>query len=212
MSAVDTVHCLMTVLFTAAAIHLVRWFVVSRDAGWRERVDHLLHAVMALAMAVMPWHWGEWLSHPAPIVFFLTAALWFPLTAVRRRRVSLMRAVAGRLPSAAGMSAMAWMTWMAWQGHAAARASHEIVAGGPTLAHPVGDHRHVAPVSDPAQAVTATLALILLASALAWLIRIMPDLRADVALPQACDDDDLYRRFWHGAMALGTAIMLFMPH
>jgi hypothetical protein len=210
MSAVDTVHCMLAALFTAAAVHGLHRVVASRDAGWRERVDHLLHTVMALAMAVMPWGWGGWWHHPAQVVFFLAAALWFPLTAVRRQRGPLLRAVAGRLPFTAGMAAMAWM---AWQGYAVAGASHEVLAGGSTLAHPAGAGRHVAPTSDLAQTVTAALALILLASALAWLIRIMPDLCADVASPPTdSDGDGLYGRFWHGAMALGTAIMLFMPH
>ncbi len=75
----------------------------------RDRGDHLLHTVMALAMAVKPWNGGGMLPE-APTTFFTAAALWFPLTAVSRQRQFELTDVARRLPYAAGMAAMAWMT------------------------------------------------------------------------------------------------------
>ncbi|MER7693287.1 hypothetical protein [Streptomyces sp. NPDC097610] len=58
MSAIDVVSCMLTALFTAAAVRALRAAPVSRSLGRRSRVDHLLHTAMALAMAVMPWNCG----------------------------------------------------------------------------------------------------------------------------------------------------------
>ncbi|RPK72333.1 hypothetical protein EES45_33285 [Streptomyces sp. ADI97-07] len=59
MSAPDVVYCMLTVLFVAASIHGLRQGLLRQESGWRSRVDHLLHAAMALAMAAMPWSWGR---------------------------------------------------------------------------------------------------------------------------------------------------------
>src|SRR5690349_20786825 len=109
MRATDVVHLMLTALFAAAAGHAVYRGVMSYGVGWRGRGDQLLHTAMALTMAVMPWSREALLPHPVGTVFFTTAALWFPLTAVRRRHEARLGAVAGRLPFTAGMAAMAWM-------------------------------------------------------------------------------------------------------
>ncbi|MFF7597698.1 hypothetical protein [Streptomyces mirabilis] len=58
MSATDVVRCMLTALFAAGAVHALWCGLLSRSSGWRSRGDHLLHTVMALAMAVMPWNGG----------------------------------------------------------------------------------------------------------------------------------------------------------
>ncbi|WP_316741491.1 DUF5134 domain-containing protein [Streptomyces sp. MK7] len=83
MSAADVVDCMLTALFVAAALRSLRQAVLFRSQQRRGRVDHLLHAVMALAMAVMPWNVGRMPSGIPQTAFFAAAALWFPLTADR---------------------------------------------------------------------------------------------------------------------------------
>ncbi|MGW4136262.1 DUF5134 domain-containing protein [Streptomyces mirabilis] len=183
MSASDVVRCMLTALFAAGAVHAMWCGLLSRSSGWRSRGDHLLHTVMALAMAVMPWNGGGMLPE-AQTTFFAAAALWFPLTAVSRQRQFELTDVTRRLPYAAGMAAMAWMTH---------------------LGHSTG--------SKAGGVVTGMLALYLLACALRSLTRDMPVLRrAPGTADSSTGIRAPYTHFWHGSMALGTVIMLLMHH
>ncbi|MFJ6070939.1 DUF5134 domain-containing protein [Streptomyces sp. NPDC093065] len=210
MSATDTVHGMLSVLFAAAVVHGLRQAVSSRTPGWRGRVDHLLHTAMALAMAVMPWSWGGVLPEPPQTVFFAAAALWFPLSAAGPLRDLRPGMVARRLPQAAGMAAMAWMT------HSMAGSSHDTLAGGLPEAHHSAGSAHPAGETTAADAVGAALALLLLAYALWSLTRDMPALRTPRLVEThgtgAPGTRHPYARFWEGSMALGTAVMLLMPH
>ncbi|GGJ61300.1 DUF5134 domain-containing protein [Streptomyces brasiliensis] len=150
MSATDAVHALLTALFVGAAAYAVRHALETPGAAWRGRVDHLLHAAMAVAMAAMPW--GPTLPRTGQTVFFTAAALWFPLTPVRRPRESLPAATARRLPYALGMAAMVWML-------RTPHATHHAPAEGE---------------STTGSLVTAALALCLLTCALRSLTRDMP--------------------------------------
>ncbi|MFD7599489.1 DUF5134 domain-containing protein [Streptomyces mirabilis] len=183
MSASDVVRCMLTALFAAGAVHALWCGLLSRSSGWRSRGDHLLHTVMALAMAVMLWNVGGMLPE-ARTIFFAAAALWFPLTAVSRQRQFELTDVARRLPYTAGMAAMAWMTY---------------------LGHSTG--------SKAGGVVTGVLALYLLACALRSLTRDMPVLRrAPGTADSSTGIRAPYTHFWHGSMALGTVIMLLMHH
>ncbi|MGW1544468.1 DUF5134 domain-containing protein [Streptomyces sp. NPDC002309] len=207
MSASDAVYCMLTAVFTAGAVHGLWHGVMSRNIGWRGRGDHLLHTAMALAMAVMPWSWGRLLHHTAQVAFFAVAALWFPLTAACRHQESRLAATVRRLPYTAGMAAMAWTA------HTAAGPSHEDLAEAFPAAHHTTGLGHTAGPSAAAEAITAVLALYLLACALWSLIRVMPALRTTphpAAGPHAGQEP--YGHFWDGSMALGTVIMLLMPH
>ncbi|MGW7622954.1 DUF5134 domain-containing protein [Streptomyces antimycoticus] len=121
-------HVILTVIFALAASHALRHGVRSPGTGRRERVDHLLHFVMAVAMAAMAWSPGRSLSGRTVTVLFTAAALWFPLTALHHRTA----AIAGRLQPAAGMAAMAWMLR---RPHGRAVPSHETLGGGVPVAH-----------------------------------------------------------------------------
>ncbi|MFJ4624393.1 DUF5134 domain-containing protein [Streptomyces sp. NPDC088812] len=180
---VDLVHLMLTVLFAVVAVHALWQGVRSRRTGRRDRVDHLLHCVMALAMAAMPWSLGHSLPGRTTAVLFTAAALWFPLTALSLRTADTdtTAAIAARLPPAAGMAAMAWML----------RAPHGRVV-------PVG--------------VTALLTAFLLACAVRSLTRPMPSLRIATAPAHRAAATDPYGHSRDGAMALGTALMLLMPH
>ncbi|MFI6017582.1 DUF5134 domain-containing protein [Streptomyces sp. NPDC051287] len=202
MNASGVVHGMLTVLFTATAVHGVHRAVAPRRAGWRERGDQLLHAAMAATMAAMPWSHGASLPHPAETAFFTVAALWFPVTAIHRDHGSRLAALARRLPPATGMAAMAWMEW---QTHA--------MAGLPAPAHHIGAPGHTAHLSATARTVTAALALCLLAYALSSLTRVLPGRRTRSApATDSIDRPEPYGPFWDGSMALGTSIMLLLHH
>ncbi|MDQ0760330.1 DUF5134 domain-containing protein [Streptomyces canus] len=205
MSPSDVVYCMLTALFVAAAVHGLRRGLLSGRPGWRARVDHLLHAAMALVMAAMPWGFAQAVPAAAQMGFFAAAASWFPLTAVRRQE-SVLRAQVRRLPQAAGMAAMGWM---AWTSRSMAGPSHENLADGPAparhLAHSAGD-------SAIADVVVTMLVLYLLGCALQSLTREMPALRSTADRRDAGTARDPYGCFWDGSMALGTVIMLLMHH
>lgn len=93
----------VTVLFGFSAAVCVRAIVTGRHSR-RGMISHGLHAVMAVAMAVMAWPRGADLPTLAPMIFFAAAALWFAVITV----------TAGEHRAANGyhtlmMLAMAWM-------------------------------------------------------------------------------------------------------
>lgn len=206
MTAPDVVYCMLTALFTAGAVHTLRHGVLSRSSGRRDRIDHLLHTAMALAMAVMPWSWGRMLPQAPQTAFFAAAALWFALTAIGRRQEPWPAATIRRLPYAAGMAAMAWMT------HATAGPSHETLAEDRPAAHQAVQLGHVAEQSQTADAVTGVVALCLLGCALRSLTREMPTLRSAPRTEDSCTTREPYGHFWEGSMTLGTVVMLLMHH
>lgn len=67
-------------------------------------ISHSLHAIMAVAMAVMAWPRGAELPARAPMIFFFGAAVWFAVITVR----STGHRVANTY-HALMMLAMAWM-------------------------------------------------------------------------------------------------------
>jgi hypothetical protein len=210
MSPSDLVDSMLTVLFAVAAAYGLYRSVTSRGAGWRACGDQLLHTAMALTMAVMPWSPVSLVHQPAQATFFAAAAVWFPLTAVPRPDERRVTAVARRLPSTVGMAAMAWMAWAA---HPVAGPQYEYLARPLNAAHHIDMPGHSAHPSTVAQATTAALALCLAAYALWSLLRIMPPLHALTDLPpNPTDRHDPYTRFWDGSVALGTTLMLLMPH
>lgn len=166
MHAGDIVHCALTTLFAAAAMRGLRHGLTSRSPSWHSRVDHLLHAAMAIAMAAMPWNWGQALLGTRQAIFFATAAVWFPLSALDRGRISPVagaRSAISRLPIGAGMVAMAWMTWPS------SAASHQVVADEP---QPMSHTMHAGGAwGDLGPGGTAVLAAYLLACSLWSLTR-----------------------------------------
>ncbi|MEU5314119.1 DUF5134 domain-containing protein [Streptomyces sp. NPDC021562] len=206
MSATEVVHSMLTALFAAAAARALRMSVRARTGGCRDRVDHLLHAAMALAMAVMPWSWGGALPALPQSVFFAAAALWFPLTAVRSGQEGQLPATVRRLPHAVSMAAMTWMSYRA-TGH-----SHRAMADGVPPAHQAMEVGHSMGGSEADSIVTGVLALYLLACALYSLTRGMPALRTTGTVADSTSLSSVCHRFWDGATAMGTLVMLLMPH
>jgi hypothetical protein len=93
----------VTLLFGFSAAVCVRAAVVHRDS-LSTVVSHALHALMALAMAVMAWPAGAALPPRAPMFVFATAAVWFVVAAFRTTRHRM-----GDTYHAVMMAAMTWM-------------------------------------------------------------------------------------------------------
>lgn len=90
-------------------------------------ISHSLHALMAIAMAVMAWPDGADLPSRAPMIFFAAAAIWFAVIVVRNSAhrganvyhalmmlaMAWMYAVMGGLPLRSSAEAMPGMDGMA---------------------------------------------------------------------------------------------------
>lgn len=94
---------IVTALFVLSALECGYAIVIGHRA-WKHVVGHLLHFVMAVAMAVMAWPRGAALPTFAPMVFFGLATVWFLAIAFTTAQ---RRAVAGY--HAFMMLAMTWM-------------------------------------------------------------------------------------------------------
>ncbi|MFM9492745.1 DUF5134 domain-containing protein [Streptomyces galilaeus] len=116
---------------------------------------------------------------------------------------------ADRLPPAAGMAAMAWMSRNPPGGAASAP---ETLASGVQAAHHTAAHGHAAAASTTATLVTAVLTVYLLACAIRSLTRPMPALRTATDTAHRAAATDPYGHVRDGAMSLGTAVMLLLPH
>jgi hypothetical protein len=107
---------ILTVLFVLVAGYALLRAV--RAAVWEDRVTHLLHAVMGVAMALMAWPWGARQPAAPQAVFFGLAAAWFVALAALPGPAAWRSAAHGgtvsrrwghALPHAVMMGAMAWM-------------------------------------------------------------------------------------------------------
>lgn len=93
----------VTALFAASAAVSLR-FIVAGPRSATAVIGHALHAVMAVAMAVMAWPRGADLPTRAPMVFFALAAVWFTGVALRSKADR-----GGSAYHAVMMLAMSWM-------------------------------------------------------------------------------------------------------
>ena len=98
-----TLRWVVTLLFVFSAGVCVQTIVANRHSA-ANVISHSLHAIMAVAMAVMAWPRGAELPPRAPMIFFLVAAMWF---AVSTARVAGHRAA--NVYHAFMMLAMSWM-------------------------------------------------------------------------------------------------------
>lgn len=199
------VHCLLTLLFVAVLLcGLARDFGSPRT-GFGVRVDRLLAAAMAVSMAAMPWI--DVRAGPAAVAggVFTAGAVWL-LLPVGRREAGKRAAMTQRLPHAAGMAAMAWMLRVPHTGTGPAHAH----LGSP--AHSTGPGVLGADVSLGGSVITLSLVSCLLTYALWSLTRPMPSLGSAVSAARRAAAATPSRHVGEGAMALGTAVMLVLPH
>lgn len=71
-----TLRWVVTLLFALVVAECIHAIATGRRSA-AGVVGHSLHAIMAVAMAVMAWPWGATLPTTAPMLFFLAAAVWF---------------------------------------------------------------------------------------------------------------------------------------
>ncbi len=113
----------VTLLFLFSAGVCVQAIVADRHRG-ADLVSHGLHAVMAIAMAVMAWPRGADLPSRAPMIFFAVAALWFAVIMFRRAdhkgpnayHMFMMAAMAWMYAAMGGLplKAASWIGWLNW--------------------------------------------------------------------------------------------------
>ena len=185
--------------------------------GAVERIAHLLHAAMALAMVAMVWPWGMKLPAWPQVTLFTLSAVWFAGVALARpASASRARALLVALPHVAMMGAMAWMAAAMVSPHS--MAGHD---GSHGMAHMPGMD-----MSGGSGTVTMTLAGtgprttsgllagVLLMLALWWLARGFAVAQRGYATghqrPPAAVERDAFGLGCHGAMALGMAVMFVL--
>ena len=97
-------------------------------------ISHSLHAIMAIAMAVMAWPRGAGLPSRVPMIFFAAAAVWFAVVLVRSAghrganvyhalmmlAMAWMYAAMGGLPLPMGIPWVGIVNWVCTAGFAAA--------------------------------------------------------------------------------------------
>lgn len=94
---------LVTLFFGFSAAVCVRGMVAGRHSP-ASLISHTLHALMAIAMAVMAWPRGADLPSRAPMIFFALAALWFVVVMATGRTHRVANGYHTLM-----MAAMAWM-------------------------------------------------------------------------------------------------------
>ncbi|MEW2546189.1 DUF5134 domain-containing protein [Streptomyces sp. NPDC047002] len=225
MIAAAGLRWLLTLVFAALAAYAGWRAAVPGPTGGRrqdatERVAHALHAVMAVAMAVMAWPWGMGLPAAPQVVFFALAGAWFPAVAlVRARRTGLARGLRHALPHAAVMGAMAWMLAAMAAGDAPRPGSAGAMADMPGMDMSAPGATASMTLHGTDGAVAAVLAVAFLALALRLLARGFDLARAaprrageGAAGPARAAADGTasaaYDLSCHGVMALGMAVML----
>ena len=93
----------VTLLFVFSAAVCVQAIAAHRHLV-SHVISHSLHAVMAIAMAVMAWPRGAELPTRAPMIFFAAAAVWFAVITLRTTDHRV-----GNAYHTLMMAAMAWM-------------------------------------------------------------------------------------------------------
>ncbi len=93
----------VTALFVLSAAECV-YAITTGRRQWTHTIGHLLHFVMAVAMAVMAWPRGAALPTTGPMAFFLLATIWFVVIALIQSGHRIINAY-----HASMMLAMVWM-------------------------------------------------------------------------------------------------------
>lgn len=185
-------------------------------------LSHLLHATMAVAMAVMCWPSGMDVPAIPQVVFFGAAALWYPVAAAAAGQKSTgpsrSQKVLAALPHTAVMAGMAWMLHAMNNSMGGAHQASGAMGHGAAGGHHAAAPTELAAMSlrGPTQQTVAwILAAAFLALALWWLARGFdaarttapgPEGPAQVGGAQQVPGDLLC----HGTMALLMAVMFVL--
>ena len=217
MIAAAGLRWILTLLFVVPALSAMWRTGASRSAGGGPdtvgRIAHLLHAVMALAMAAMVWPWGMNLPAGPQAALFTLGAMWFAGVALARpASVSRAQALRGALPHVVMMGAMAWMAAaMVSSGSMAGHGSSHDMAGMSGMDMSGGSGTVTMTLTDTGPRLTAgLLAAVLLVLGVRWLARSFDAARLVDATgprrPAAPVESDAFGLACHSAMALGMAV------
>lgn len=207
MIAATGLRWILTALFLLPALFALR-ATAAPDRASADRVGHVLHAVMAAAMAAMVWPWGTDLPAGPQILVFSLGALWFAAAPRFRspRPASPREGLAAAVPHVVMMLAMAWM--------AAVMDGHATASGGPGGGHDMpgmdmsgGGAAVTMSLSGAGQQGTAVLlSVVLTAFGLLWLAQAFDRARVPATpLPAAVAEP-----LCHAAMALGMALTFIL--
>jgi hypothetical protein len=111
---------------------------------WTHTIGHLLHFVMAVAMAVMAWPRGAALPTTGPMMFFLLATIWFVVIALIQSGHRTINAY-----HASMMLAMVWM-YAVMSGDLVPAPSEGAGHGGGHAGHHASSMPGASGMSDPA--------------------------------------------------------------
>ncbi|MFE3168209.1 DUF5134 domain-containing protein [Streptomyces sp. NPDC059224] len=219
--AVAALHWLLTVCFAAVAGRAAWRAGAAPDGGAPagdpalERVAHALHALMAVAMAVMTWPWGMSVPVTPQVAFFSLAAIWFLAAAcfVRSSTAPLSYRLLHAAPHALTMAATAWMAHTMRTGPSVGggeSGSSMVEMPGMQMSAPGSTAATTLTGSD--SSLTIIVAVVALALALRWLTpgfnlaRNKPAVRTPhTPMPTAP-----HGLSYHDLMALGMAVMLIV--
>jgi len=93
----------VTLLFVFSA-GVCMWAIARNRHSPANLISHSLHAIMAIAMAVMAWPRGAELPARGPMIFFLAASVWFAVVTARTGGHRIANVYHTLM-----MAAMAWM-------------------------------------------------------------------------------------------------------
>jgi hypothetical protein len=224
MIAAHGLRWILTILFAVITAYGLYRAIRPGSAGRApaDRLSHVLHAVMGLAMLAMAWPWGMRLPATPQVALFTLAALWFLLTAVLPQGKPTYARTGGH-PRLHGilhsviMGAMAWMVAAMSNAMAPAHSggSGGDMAGMPGMTMTASGGTATMSLHGAPRTVAGILTLFFLLTALWWLTRAFDTARlADPSLSGAVDDHAAEHRAYdagcHGGMALGMAVMLLM--
>lgn len=137
-----TLRWVVTLLFVFSAAVCVQAIMANRHS-LANLISHSLHAIMAIAMAVMAWPRGAEIPSRGPMIFFAIAALWFLVVTMRTAghrganvyhtlmmlAMAWMYAAMGGLPLRRASDSMASMPGMDGAGGNAGHGGHSGHAG-----------------------------------------------------------------------------------
>jgi hypothetical protein len=212
MIADPLLRSVVTALFVLSAAEMIYALATSHRSGTHV-VSHVLHLVMAVAMAAMAWPRGAALPTTAPMVFFLLATMWFVGVALVGTGHRLVYGY-----HASMMLAMAWMYGVMsgkLTGPGASGASHVDASAMAPMASmpgmdmsetPHGSHGGGHPVYVDAVDWACTVGFA--AAALWWLYRYFVQRKAEPAQPSHRFLGDASQAMMAAGMAIMFALML----
>ncbi|MEU6346805.1 DUF5134 domain-containing protein [Streptomyces sp. NPDC046977] len=215
MIAASGLRWLLSAMFALPTLYSL-WLMVAPVTSLNERVSHVLHSAMGVAMIAMVWPWGMDLSSGPQVVLFTAGALWFAGAAlIRVAPGARAGALVVALPHVVMMGAMAWMVRAMGSSHQSAghaggvhdMAGMHMSGGSATVTMSL--------VGGGPRLTAGVLAVVLLAIAMRWLAGAFDRGRVVASAGSGAGDgigngNGALDLACHAAMALGMAVMFVL--